>query len=158
MDYLLDILDKETEVYSNYLDLAVQKKKALVENDIDKLEQITDQEKNLSTKVLALEAARVEFLREQGFPPSIQLSELLPELDSKQRDQVKDKAEGLKKVLTECKKFTETNMALMKQSSNYINHMIKIFTSTINGNKPAVYTAKGEENKFEAGKIADIQG
>ena len=97
-------------------------------------------------------------MREQGFPPSIQLSELLPELDSKQRDQVKDKAEGLKKVLTECKKFTETNMALMKQSSNYINHMIKIFTSTINGNKPAVYTAKGEENKFEAGKIADIQG
>lgn len=157
MEYLLEILDKETDVYTNYLDLATQKKKALIENDIDVLEMITDQEKTLSTKVLALEAARVEYLREQGYPASIQLDELMPKLEGKTQKQLKDKAAGLKKILTECKKFTDSNMALMKQSSNYINHMIKIFTTTLNGAKPAIYSQKGE-NKFEAGKIADIQG
>ncbi|MBT6843260.1 MAG: flagellar protein FlgN [Candidatus Melainabacteria bacterium] len=157
MKYLLDILDKETEVYTNYLDLATQKKTALIENDIDALELITDQEKGLSTKVLALEAARVEFLREQGFPASIQLSELVPQLEKEDRKELTNKAAVLKEVLTQCKKVTESNMALMKQSSNYINHMIKIFTSSLNGSKPATYSEKGT-NKFEAGKIADIQG
>lgn len=157
MEYLLEILDKETEVYTNYLDLATQKKKALIENDIDIIEMITDREKSLSTKVLALEAARVEYLREQGFPASVQLDELLPKMQGQGKEQLKIKAATLKKILVECKRFTDSNMALMKQSSNYINHMIKIFTTTLNGSKPAIYSQKGE-NKFETGKIADMQG
>ncbi len=59
MEYLADILEKEAGVYSNYLDLAIKKKQALIENDVDILESITDEEKSLSTKVLALEAARL---------------------------------------------------------------------------------------------------
>ncbi len=156
MKYLVELLEKETKVYEDYLGLAVQKKQALIDNDIEILDGITSQEKELSTKVLALEAARVEFLREQGYSSDITMDELLPRIADDQ-DLVKT-ADNLKNVLTECKKFNDSNMALLKQSSNYINHMIKVFTSNLNkGRQPATYSRHGMK-KFESGKLADMQG
>lgn len=156
MEYLAEILEKEASVYTHYLDLAIKKKQALIDNDVDSLDSITDEEKSLSTKVLALEAARVEYLREQGYPSNINLSDLLPKLPKEQRDEIKTKSENLKEVLTKCKKFSDNNMTLLKQSSNYINHMIKIFSSNLNGGQPATY-GKGTQ-KLAMGKIADMQG
>ena len=66
-------------------------------------------------------------------------------------------ANDLRKILSECKRFHDSNMSLLKQSSNYLNHMIKVFTQSINGGKPAATYGKGS-HKFESGKIADIQG
>lgn len=156
MKYLIELLEKESDIYGNYLQLALQKKQALIDNNIDIIEQITDQEKALSSKILALEAARTEFLREQGFAGSISLKDLLPQLAEEDRTQVQACADNLKEVLTQCKKFTDSNMSLLKQSSNYINHMIKVFSSSLNGGSPATYT-KGNQKQLAAGQIADMQ-
>ena len=155
MKYLVELLEKETDIYGSYLELALRKKKALIDNDIDRLDQITGEEKALSTKILALEAARTEYLREEGFQGSITLNELLPKLSPEDRTQVEKISENLREVLTNCKKFNDNNVALLKQSSNYINHMIKVFSSTLGGGTAATYS-RGV-NKFSSGQIADMQ-
>jgi flagellar biosynthesis/type III secretory pathway chaperone len=157
MQYLVELLEKETTVYNSYLELAVKKKKALIENDLEALDLITDQEKKLSTKVLALEAARVEFLREQGYAANVHINEVIEKTPSNERPQLENIAEELKMVLANCKKFHDSNMTLIKQSSNYINHMIKVFSSNLNGGQQAATYTKGAQ-KFQSGKIADIQG
>ncbi len=157
MKYLTELLEKESTVYNHYLALAVKKKQALIDNDIDALEQINEEEKQISSKILALEAARLEFLRENGFKGNVTLSELLTTVPEEERNTLQNSASSLKEVLSECKKFTDTNMALMKQSSNYINHMIKIFTTNLNGGKPEATYKKGAY-QFKPGSIADIQG
>jgi flagellar biosynthesis/type III secretory pathway chaperone len=156
MKHLIELLDKETKVYNRYLDLAVKKKNALIDNSIEELDLITEEEKALSAKILALEAARVEYLREQGHGSNITLDQLLPKLSENDRVAVDEAATKLRSTLKDCKKITDSNMSLLKQSSSYINHMIKVFTSTINGGDNATY-AKGIE-KFQTGKIADLQG
>lgn len=157
MQYLIELLEKETTVYSSYLDLAIKKKKALIENDIDALDLITDEEKHLSTKVLALEAARVEFLREQGYAANTHINEVIEKTEKGKRAELETSANGLREVLANCKKFHDGNMALVKQSSNYINHMIKVFSSNLNGGRPAATYTKGAQ-KIQSGKIADMQG
>ena len=157
MKYLKEILEKEIDVYNNYLEAAVQKKQALIDNDIDLLEDITSTEKDLSTKILALEAARIEFLREKGYSSNIHLNDLLEEVPSEDKDSLEATAENLREVLSECKKFHDSNMNLLKQSSNYLNHMIKVFTQSINGGKSAATYGKNAQ-KIESGKIADMQG
>lgn len=159
MQYLVELLEKETKVYEDYLGLAMKKKQALIDNEIEILDDITGEEKVLSTKVLALEAARVEFLREQGYPSDITMDELLPRIaDEPGSTGLAETADNLKNVLTECKKFNDTNMALLKQSSSYINHMIKVFSANLNqGRQPATYSRHGMK-KFESGKLADLQG
>ena len=157
MQYLKEILEKEIDVYNNYLEAAVKKKQALIDNDIQLLEDITVTEKDLSTKILALEAARIEFLREKGYSANIHLNDLLEEVPSEDKGSLETTAQNLREVLSECKKFHDSNMNLLKQSSNYFNHMIKIFTQSINGGKGAPTYGK-KAQKFESGKIADIQG
>lgn len=157
MQYLNEILEKEIDVYNNYLEAAVKKKQALIDNDIGLLEDITVTEKDLSTKILALEAARIEFLREKGYSANIHLNDLLEEVPSEDKDSLEATAKNLREVLSKCKKFHDSNMNLLKQSSNYLNHMIKIFTQSINGGKSAPTYGK-KAQKFESGKIADIQG
>lgn len=158
MKYLVELLDKEIAIYNSYLDLATQKKQALIDNNVDALDVVTESEKSLSTKILALEAARIEFLREQGYPANITLDQLLPKLENEDREELQAMAGNLKNVLTQCKKFNDSNMALLKQSSNYINHMIKVFSSNLNGGATkAVYSRKGDQT-LESGQIADLQG
>jgi len=158
MKYLVELLDKEIEIYNNYLELAVKKKQALIDNNIDDLDLVTESEKSLSTRVLALEAAREEFLREQGYPANITLDQLLPQLETKERQELQAISTNLREVLVQCKRFSESNMALLKNSSNYINHMIKVFSSTLSGTNPSpVYSRKGNQT-MEAGQIADMQG
>ncbi len=156
MKHLIELLDKETQVYRRYLELAANKKNALIDNSIEELDLITEEEKALSAKVLALEAARTEYLREQGHGSNITLDELLPKLSEVERAAVNEAATKLRSTLKDCKKINDSNMSLLKQSSNYINHMIKVFTSTLNGGENATY-AKGIE-KLQTGKIADLQG
>ena len=118
MKYLVELLDKEIAIYNNYLELAMKKKQALIDNNIDDLDLVTESEKSLSTKVLALEAARVEFLREQGYPSNITLDQLLPKLENNEREEVQSVAQNLREVLVECKRFSDSNMTLLKNSSN----------------------------------------
>lgn len=157
MQYLKEILEKEIDVYKNYLESAVQKKQALIDNDIGVLEKVTNTEKDLSTKILALEAARIEFLREEGYSSNIHLNDLLDQVPSEDKDSLEATAQDLREILNECKKFHESNMSLLKQSSNYLNHMIKIFTQSINGGKPVATYGKNAP-KIQSGKIADLQG
>lgn len=157
MKYLVEILDKEKDVYSSYLNLATEKKQALIDNSYEKIEIITEAEKNLSTKILALEAARIEFLREQGFPKNIHINDLIKQVNDEDRQAIETSVNNLRLVLKECKQFHDSNMSLLKQASNYVNHMIKIFSSNLNaGRTPAIYSKGG--SKIEIGRIADMQG
>ena len=158
MQYLKEILEKEIDVYKDYLEAATLKKQALIHNDIDQLEDVTATEKELSTKILALEAARTEFLREQGYSSNIQLNDLLDQVPSEDKDSLEATAQDLRTVLNECKKFHDSNMALLKQSSNYLNHMIKVYAQNINGGKPAATYGKTGKHTIQSGKIADLQG
>jgi flagellar biosynthesis/type III secretory pathway chaperone len=157
MKYLKEILEKEIDVYNKYLATAIKKKQALIDNDIDVLEDITSTEKQLSTKILALEAARIEFLREQGFSANIHLNDLLEEVPIEDKNSLEATAKTLREILGECKKFHDSNMTLLKQASNYLNHMVKIFTQSINGGKGSATYGKNAQT-VQSGRIADIQG
>jgi len=155
MQTLVDLLNKEIKAYEQYLELATRKKQSLIDNDFDQMEAVTIQEKVISTKILHLESERHELLRDEGFNPQITVTELIDKVPEEYRDVIKQTSEELKEVLVQCKKFNDRNMVLLRQSSTYINHMIKTFSQHMGGS-PATY-GKGM-NKFESAKIADMQG
>ncbi len=155
MQYLADILNKEADVYQNYLENATRKKQALIENDFETLESITVQEKVLSAQILKLESERYEFLEENGMRRDITVNEIIANLPECEQVIIQASAQRLKDALLESRKFNETNMALLRQSSNYINHMIKIFAKNIEGEQPTY--GRGVQG-FKSTKLADIEG
>ncbi len=155
MQYLADILNKEADVYHNYLENASRKKQALIENDFDLLESITVQEKVLSAQILKLESERYDFLEDQGMRRDITINEIMKQMPVVEQKALQQSAQRLKDALLESRKFNETNMALLRQSSNYINHMIKIFAKNIEGEQPTY--GRGVQG-FKSTKIADQEG
>ena len=159
---LTDILKEEFDIYAKYLKLAEKKKEALIKNNIDILPKITDIERKLSTKVLQLENKRKNILRKEGFDSTVKIGELLDNIKETGRedvdlDDLEAIARKLKNILTDCRKFNENNMALIRQSSSYINHMIKVFTKADKSSESATYT-KDSTGKIENIKLADLQG
>jgi|GEM_PF-2581717 len=155
MQYLADILNKEADVYQNYLENAARKKQALIENDFELLESITVQEKVLSAQILKLESERYDFLEDQGMKRDITINEILERMPRTEQAALRDSATRLKDALLASRKFNETNMALLRQSSNYINHMIKIFAKNVEGEQPTY--GRGVQG-FKSTKIADLEG
>lgn len=156
MKYLVKLLNKETKVYQDYLELAAQKKRALIENDYESLEAITVQEKVLSSKILKLESERQDYLNEHGFRKDITLNELIQDLPEHEKNQLSEASEKLKASLMESRKFNNSNMALLRQSSNYINHMMKTFSRYVDGDQPTY--GKGVQGFKAKTKIADLEG
>ena len=126
MQYVKEILEKEIDVYNNYLEAAVKKKQALIDNDIELLEDITVTEKDLSTKILALEAARIEFLREKGYSANIHLNDLLEEVPSEDKDSLEATAKDLREILSELKKFFFLTKCCFITNIKYILRMLNI--------------------------------
>jgi flagellar biosynthesis/type III secretory pathway chaperone len=161
MKELTEILDEEREVYSKYLKLAGKKREALIKNNIDLLPKITDIERKLSTKILQLENKRKLFLREEGYETNVTIGEILANLANKDehenQETLEQTAKKLKETLEQCKKFNDNNMALVRQSSSYINHMIKVFTKSDKSSESATYQ-KNAAGKIENIRLADIQG
>ncbi len=155
MQYLVDILNKETEVYQNYLMVAAQKKQALMENDFEALEASTIQEKVLSAQILKLESERYEFIQEQGLRKDITITELIEVAPKAQQKALSLSADKLKEALMASRKFNDTNMALLRQSSHYINHMMKTFAKNIEGEQPTY--GRGVQS-FKPSKLADVEG
>lgn len=155
MRYLADILNKEADVYQNYLENSARKKQALIENDFETLESITVQEKVLSAQILKLESERYEFLEENGMRRDITVNEIVAKLPESEQVMIQASAQRLKDALLESRRFNETNMALLRQSSNYINHMIKIFAKNIEGEQPTY--GRGVQG-FKPTKYADLEG
>ena len=162
MKELNDILNEEYEVYSKYLKLAAKKREALIKNNIDLLPKITDIERKLSTKILQLENKRKLFLREEGYGTNVTIGEILSKLSDSndsahEQESLEETAKRLKETLEECKKINDNNMALVRQSSSYINHMIKVFTKSDKSAESATYQ-KNAVGKIENIRLADIQG
>ena len=162
MNELTNILEQEFEIYAKYLKLAEKKKEALIKNNIEVLPKITDIERKLSTKILQLEGKRKNLLRKEGFDSSIRIGEVLNQLKETEREDIDAEgleamAKKLKNILNDCKKFNDNNMALIRQSSNYINHMIKVFTKADKSSESATYQ-KDNSGKIKNISLADMQG
>lgn len=153
MELLLDILNKETDAYHAYLDLGMRKKHAYVNNEMDVFEAASFEEKGLTSKILALEAARVTCLKEEGFKSGVTIDELLDATSEEYKTELEQSASKLHDALIDCKKFQEENTTLMQHSSNYINHMIEVFSRE--RVKPAQLYSQ-EILRFTPTKIVDI--
>lgn len=129
MKNLIDILDKETNIYSKYLELSEKKKNAIEINDLDELDLIIEEEKNLSSKIFALEAARLEYLQENGYQKNLSLTKILEKLPVTEREELSDAALKLRQTL---ELVNHRELISFRQSSAYLNHMIKVFGSFIN--------------------------
>ncbi len=131
---LIDIMQKECEIYTQLKAVEVEKKQIIIDNDVKALEKVTAREQGFLKTIVHLEELRAEVV--DGFCSSIGLEKfetindilnVLKESEKKKLTKVRDE---LYSVTTSLKEVNELNNMLLNQSIDYINYTIEVARST----------------------------
>ncbi len=152
MEELLSTLSQEKDLYLALLPIAEEKTKAIVANNLDELQEITNREQQAVGRISALERKRDEVIQNMGIvlgrkPQELTFAELIRITDKQPKDQaaltkLKDELGAAVKQLAD---VNERNNVLIKHSLDMIQFNMNLLQSTrmVQGNN---YTKSAGES------------
>lgn len=146
MNELLEILQKELNIYQELLKISKSKTDIIKEDKALDLDPLVREEEDKVAQVIALEKKRIACVKKicdsLGIKDdNISISELSKYVDEKQ--ELIDFKEQITKVLRDLKKSNNLNQKLLQSSLEYINFMVNIATGA---NENVTYGAGGNKN------------
>lgn len=131
---LSETLDKMIITYRDILHTAQEKKVQIISGDIDKLESIIYQERNLAERVLLAEQKRRYILHSinqtlGNNTDSIKLSDLIEQIKEPYKSKLKEQYDVIIEVISEVESINKVNTSLTKYSLEYINNLIRSICS-----------------------------
>lgn len=154
MENLIEVLNKQYAEYETLLDLSCRKTTVIVEGNLEKLQQITDEEQRVVSVVNHYEAERVEVMKDianviNKDVETLKLTDLIQMLEprpqeQKQLTEVHDK---LRNVALRMKRVNEQNKELLENSLE----MVEFDLNLIQSMRKAPETANYNRNAYNTG-------
>ena len=154
MEELISTLSQEKDLYLALLPIAEEKTKAIVANDLEELQRITDKEQMTVDRVTALERKRAEVINNMGIvlgrkPEDLTLDELIKvaEKQPKVQEELRELKDVLGKSVRRLADLNERNRVLIQQSLEMIEFNMNLLQSTrmVQGNN---YTKNAGESEL----------
>ena len=154
MEELISTLSQEKDLYLALLPIAEEKTKAIVANNLEDLQKITDKEQETVDRVATLERKRAEVINNMGIvlgrkPEELTLTELIKvaEKQPKAQADLRELKDALGKSVRRLADLNERNRALIQQSLEMIEFNMNLLQSTrmVQGNN---YTRNAGETEL----------
>ena len=136
MEELIDTLTKEEKLYSELIPIEEEKTRAIVANDLQKMQQITDKERVMVDQTTALEAKREEIAVNIATvlgkdPKTITLEEIEGSLKKQPEDRKKLQTihDRLKKTVHRLRDVNEQNKELLQESMEMVEFNMNVMRS-----------------------------
>ena len=137
MEELISTLRKEQEAYQELLPVVENKTHAIVSNDLNKIQQITEFEQETIGKIMLLEKKRAEVMKNMAIVLNKKVTDLtLPNLikllerQPVQQQELKEIHTELTEVLKRVNSVNGHNKNLIEQSLEMISYNMNIIQST----------------------------
>ena len=152
MEELLSTLSQEKELYLALLPIAEEKTKAIVANNLDELQEITNREQTAVGRISTLERKRDEVIQNMGIvlgrkPQELTLTELIKITEKQPKDQaaLRELKDALGVAVKKLADVNERNNVLIKHSLDMIQFNMNLLQSTrmVQGNN---YTKSAGES------------
>jgi flagellar biosynthesis/type III secretory pathway chaperone len=141
---LIQTMEKLNQIHLVLLELAELKTRVLVENQVDKLNQIVNKETSLMRRIVELDHQRIEdisqFLVHKGYRPNANFTvedivKLLFKAEEKQA--LKQSQKNLLGTLEKLRELNILNQQLIKQSLEFVDYSIDVLSNV--GDDDIVY-------------------
>lgn len=127
---LLDIMDKEAQIYAELNEVEEQKKNIIIDNDVKALEAITKKEQGFVKTIVNLEGVRAQvidgFCKYKGIPKIDKIDEIMDHLSIEERDRLEEKREKLVSTVNRILETNDLNAKLLQQSIEYIDYTMQL--------------------------------
>ncbi|MDF2669746.1 MAG: FlgN protein [Paenibacillus sp.] len=137
METVIRAMDEMIDVHQLLIELGTEKKSVIVDNQVDRLSQITQKENKLIKLAADLEALRIQavnaYLRGRGLFPAgavsvSDLSKLVVKLEEKEA--LLSRQRSLISLIHELKSIHEVNQQLIAHSLAYIDYSLDLLSAS----------------------------
>jgi hypothetical protein len=152
---LIEIMQKEAELYMELKDLEEEKKEVIINNDVKALDAMTRKEQGFVKTIVQLESLRTQAVdglcREKGHHKIDILTELYDILNPFEQQQLKVFELKLMRAVDDIQKLNQVNSKLIEQSLEFIDVTLTLAQAL--GVEDAGYgkDAEGREVKVKKG-------
>jgi len=132
VEVLIKVLDEEIVVYSKLLKNLDEKTDVLVNGDIKNLDEITSREQSITETLVKLENLREKVIfniAHKKEKSELDMSQILEFLEGQEKEILEEKRNKLVNILENIKEKNALNSRLIKDSLDYINLNIDLFTN-----------------------------
>lgn len=148
---LIEILEKESALYRDILDLSRHKTNTIVEGKVSQLEQLTGVEQKLLLNVGGLEQQREEVVgqlaRLLGIPADgLNIGVAVEQAEDGFKEKLTALKDEIENTLKDLKEVNDLNSELIKKSLEYIDFSINLIAG---GPEDVTYDAKKGRDKGE---------
>lgn len=159
LDQLIETLNKETEVYHDVLKLSLEKRDAIKNQDIQKLEKVTGKEQALIVTLFKLEELREKVLdglmQEMGVDHIETLDELVNFMVPQDRDRIRDAKQELFVVVKNVSDENKFNNKMMEDKLEWIQLNLDILTTV--SDDSGKYDKDAVNDTYERKSIFDVR-
>ncbi len=160
MENLVDVLEKESIEYETLLGLSMKKTSVIVAGDLEKLQQITDEEQLVIGRINQLDVQREEVVKDianvvNADPEKVKLVDFVKMLAQRPAEQAKLAAahDKLKSVTEQMKRVNEQNRELLKHAME----MVEFDMNVLHSMKAAPETANYNKGAYSSGSFMGIE-
>ena len=161
MDDLLDVIEQEENHYRKLIGLSTDKKDAIIKGDIRTLEDITNEEqdvtsilKNLETKRSGVLADMADVLGQDAETLTVRKMIDLLEKQPNEQKKLSDLCDRLRHTLDEMSAVNEQNRVLLEQALEMVNFDLTLFKSL----RQAPEMANYDKNAYNTGELLGSSG
>lgn len=136
LDTLLDVLNEEESQYRKLIVLADEKRDVLIHADIDRLQQITETEQNITDELHTLEMKRRSVMADMAVvlrrdKDTLTVEKMIEVLSNQPEEQKKlaELRQRLRNTLDEMIRINTQNQALIKQAMEMVEFDLTLFRS-----------------------------
>ncbi|MDD3239110.1 MAG: flagellar protein FlgN [Lachnospira sp.] len=156
IDALTDVMNKENEEYNRLLELAQKKTSAIVEGNVEVLQEILGKEQRVIDRINQLDETRESNVKDicnvlnltYGQIKVDQIVQML-ERKPKEHDALQEAHLGLKRTLDQMMRVNENNKMLLKESMDMIDFELNLAKSAVMAPQTTTY-GKGAYEQTEA--------
>lgn len=137
IEEFISIMESEDKTYKGLIPVAERKTRIIIDNDLQALQDITEQEQRMIEKINALERKREEVIVNIGTvvnrnPASLDMKTVIKILEKQPEEQKKLSIihDSLKSTLKVLSQINERNKSLIKQSLEMIEFNMNLIQST----------------------------
>lgn len=149
MDDLLGVLDSEEKGYRQLITLSEEKRQVIIDADITRLDEITEQEQLVADQLHNLELKRVGILSDMAVvlgqnPSELTVERMIHILAKQPEEQQKliDSRVRLRAALDEMKKWNQQNKILLEHALEMVEFDLTLFKSLRQAPETANYDSK----------------
>ena len=161
MEDLLDVLGKEEAEYQKLVEIAEQKRDAVIKGDIGQLGEVTIKEQDAASELLNLSHKRTQVLTDMAVvlgkdPNELTITKMIGYLEKQPAEQEKltKQRDRLLEVGSQMRILNQQNESLLKQALEMVEFDLTLLKSM----RQAPETANYDKNAYNTGDILGSSG